>query len=79
MTTENPSNRLHPKVDEALDLMRRGKLDRRGFVRIAALLGVGATTAYAMADCRARPWPRTISPFPRSRAIRCPAARSGSP
>ncbi len=49
MPTATPSNRLHPKVDEALDLMQRGKLDRRGFVRIAALLGVGATAAYTMA------------------------------
>ena len=39
----------HPKVSEAFDLMSRGHLGRREFVRLAALLGIGASTAYALA------------------------------
>ena len=63
MTTDRPSNRLHPKVGEAYDLMEKGKLDRRGFVRIAALLGVGATAAYTMAGLPA-PAMADEMPFP---------------
>lgn len=43
------SSRLHPKVGEARELMESGRMNRREFVRIAALLGVGASAAYAMA------------------------------
>ncbi len=39
----------HPKVEEARDLMERGRLSRREFIRVAALVGVSAGTAYAMA------------------------------
>ncbi|MEO1199327.1 MAG: ABC transporter substrate-binding protein [Pseudomonadota bacterium] len=42
-------DRLHPKVREAQDLMASGRMNRREFVRVAALLGVGAGAAYAMA------------------------------
>ena len=45
-------NKTHPKVAEAFDLMKRGRMDRREFVRIAALLGVSAGTAYAMAGVK---------------------------
>jgi peptide/nickel transport system substrate-binding protein len=48
MTNSDTPRRLHPKVQEARDLMERGRMDRREFVRIAALLGVSATAAYAM-------------------------------
>jgi peptide/nickel transport system substrate-binding protein len=41
--------RLHPKAKEAFDLMERGRLSRREFIRIAALTGVAAGAAYAMA------------------------------
>ena len=46
--TNSDKPRLHPKVREAKDLMERGRMDRREFVRIAALLGVSAGAAYAM-------------------------------
>ena len=39
----------HPKVDEAFGLMENGRMSRREFVRVAALLGVSAGTAYAVA------------------------------
>jgi peptide/nickel transport system substrate-binding protein len=64
MTTDRPSNRLHPKVGEAYDLMQRGKLDRRGFVRIAALLGVGAAAAYTMAGLPSPAMANDEMPFP---------------
>ena len=52
----------HPKVTEAFDLMKRGRMDRREFVRLAALLGVGASTAYAMAGIK--PAAAADMPFP---------------
>jgi peptide/nickel transport system substrate-binding protein len=39
----------HPKLVEAQDQLERGKMSRREFVRIAALLGVSAGAAYTMA------------------------------
>jgi len=39
----------HPKIDEAKDLLRAGKMDRREFVRVAALLGMSAAAAYGVA------------------------------
>jgi peptide/nickel transport system substrate-binding protein len=41
--------RTHPKVMEARDLMERGRMTRREFVRVAALLGMTAGAAYAVA------------------------------
>ena len=41
--------RLHPKAKEALELMERGRLSRREFIRVAALTGLSAGAAYAMA------------------------------
>jgi peptide/nickel transport system substrate-binding protein len=43
------SKDLHPKAKEAFDLMERGRLSRREFIRVAALTGVAAGAAYAMA------------------------------
>ena len=34
--------RLHPKAKEAFELMERGRLSRRDFIRVAALTGVAA-------------------------------------
>ncbi|MCB1992409.1 MAG: hypothetical protein KDG49_13215, partial [Geminicoccaceae bacterium] len=64
MTTRSKPGRLHPKVNEALDLMERGRLDRRSFVRVAALLGVGASAAYAMAGLPAPAMAADDMPFP---------------
>uniref|UniRef100_UPI003BACF90F ABC transporter substrate-binding protein n=2 Tax=Stappia sp. TaxID=1870903 RepID=UPI003BACF90F len=49
MSNKDSKTGLHPKVHEAQDLMDAGRLSRREFVRFAALLGVGAGAAYAMA------------------------------
>lgn len=49
MSNDNPESRLHPKAKEAKDLMEAGRMNRREFVRIAALTGLAAGTAYAMA------------------------------
>ena len=43
------NDRLHPKAREAFDLMERGRLSRRDFIRVAALTGLSAGAAYAMA------------------------------
>ena len=48
---QKKSARFHPGVYQAADDMRSGKLSRRDFVRIAALLGVSAPVAYSLAGC----------------------------
>ncbi len=49
MSENKEAVRLHPKVAEAQALMDAGRMGRRQFVRIAALLGMSAGAAYAMA------------------------------
>lgn len=50
MTRNNGTkDRLHIKVAEAKTLMNNGRMDRREFIRVAALLGVSAGAAYTMA------------------------------
>ena len=41
--------RIHEYVPELCEQLRRGDIDRREFLRTATLLGVSATSAYAMA------------------------------
>ncbi len=48
-SSRDSEGRLHPKAKEAFELMERGRLSRREFIRIAALTGVAASAAYAMA------------------------------
>ncbi|MEM8627630.1 MAG: ABC transporter substrate-binding protein [Pseudomonadota bacterium] len=62
-----PHGAHHAKVHEAFELLQRGRMDRRSFVRTAALLGVAASAAYAMAglDEAAASEPLTNSPFPK--------------
>ncbi len=58
-------DKLHPKVSEAQDLMLTGRMSRREFVRVAALLGVGASAAYAMAGLPAPAYAASDNmPFP---------------
>ena len=38
----------HPLVSEAQDLFLKGRLDRREFVRVAAILGMSASAAYGL-------------------------------
>lgn len=49
MTRKSDPAAAHPKVGEAYSQMETGKMSRREFVRIAALLGVAAPVAYKMA------------------------------
>ena len=55
--------RSHPKVTEAYDQMESGKMDRREFIRYAALLGITATTAYAMAGLQSPAFAEGMMPF----------------
>ncbi len=48
-SSKDTGGRLHPKAKEAFELMERGRLSRREFIRVAALVGVSAGAAYAMA------------------------------
>lgn len=46
---DESGKRVHPYVPELSEQLREGKVDRREFLRTAALLGVAAPAAYAMA------------------------------
>ncbi len=52
MASRKPGQSDHPVVHSAFAQMRSGKLDRREFIRTAALLGTSATAAYAMAGLK---------------------------
>lgn len=64
MSKRIEKDRLHPKAKEALDLMERGRLSRRGFIRVAALVGVSAGAAYAMAGLPSPAYAQSMTPFP---------------
>ena len=64
MSKKIEEGRLHPKAQEALDLMERGRLSRRGFIRVAALVGVSAGAAYAMAGLPSPAYAQSMLPFP---------------
>ena len=44
--------KLHPAILDMQSMLRRGKITRREFLRLATLLGTSATTAYFLAGCR---------------------------
>jgi peptide/nickel transport system substrate-binding protein len=46
-------SRIHPAVLDATSALRKGKVNRREFLRFATLLGVSVPTAYALAGCAA--------------------------
>jgi len=64
MSMRIEEGRLHPKAEEAFDLMQRGRLSRRGFIRVAALVGVSAGAAYAMAGLPSPAYAQSMTPFP---------------
>ena len=57
------SSSEHPKVHEAFELLKAGRMDRREFVRVAALLGTSAAAAYALAGLPAPAFAATSLPF----------------
>ena len=64
MSFLKPRKDDHPKVKEAYEVMKDGRMDRREFVRTATLLGVTAGAAYAMAGIPSPAWALENSPFP---------------
>jgi peptide/nickel transport system substrate-binding protein len=64
MATSKTGRGLHPKIVEARSLMDGGRMNRREFVRIAALLGVSAGAAYAMAGLPEPALAQESLPFP---------------
>jgi len=71
-SSKNNDGRLHPKAQEAFELMERGRLSRREFIRIAALTGLAAGSAYAMAGLPAPAHAEAMLPF-----VDDPAAQKG--
>ncbi len=51
----NRSDRIHPAVPKLQKQLQQGRISRREFLRTVTLLGVSASTAYAMASCAPAP------------------------
>ncbi|MCL6512551.1 MAG: ABC transporter substrate-binding protein [Anaerolineae bacterium] len=66
----NRSDRIHPAVPKLHKQLQQGRLSRREFLRTVTLLGVSASTAYAMAAC---------APAPAAPAPAAPAAPAEKP
>ena len=49
------SDRIHPAVPGVQEQLRQGRISRREFLRLVTLLGVSASSAYAMAACGGAP------------------------
>lgn len=64
MAERRPMAGPHPKVAEALELLRQGRMDRRDFIRIVTWLGVGAASAYALAGLPQPARAQAALPFP---------------
>ncbi|MBV9113825.1 MAG: ABC transporter substrate-binding protein, partial [Hyphomicrobiales bacterium] len=64
MPAKYPTKFDHPKLAEAFELLRDGHMDRREFVRVAALLGTSAAAAYALAGLPAPAYAASNLPFP---------------
>ncbi|MCF1505750.1 ABC transporter substrate-binding protein [Afifella sp. H1R] len=62
--TRETEMRPHPKALEAQELMARGRLSRRAFIRIAALTGMSAAAAYAVAGLPTPVYAQTIGNVP---------------
>src|SRR5215813_2812089 len=73
MESRKPGSSDHPKVHEAFRLMKSGRMDRREFIRVAALLGTSATVAYAIAGLPEPAFAAGNMPFPADD----PKAKSG--
>lgn len=56
--------RVHPGVAQMREQLKRGKVDRREFLRIVTLLGVSATVAYKMAGVEPAYAAMADTPFP---------------
>ncbi|MGH2521697.1 MAG: ABC transporter substrate-binding protein [Anaerolineales bacterium] len=70
-------DRIHPYVPEAQEMLRQGRMSRREFLRLATLLGVSASTAYALAACAPAATP-TTAPQPTSApATTAPTVKRG--
>ena len=59
-----PRSLNHPLVHVLKDQVAKGKLDRREFVRVSALLGVAAGTAYAVAGLPSPAFAAEDTPYP---------------
>lgn len=63
MPSSGPTQSDHPKVHDAFALLKAGRMDRREFIRVAALLGTSAASAYALAGLPAPAFAASSLPF----------------
>lgn len=66
-------SKVHPLIPEAQDLLRKGQMSRRDFIRIATLLGASVAGASALAACGA-PAPAPAAATQAPAATAAPAA-----
>jgi peptide/nickel transport system substrate-binding protein len=68
------SPRIHPAVLDATSALRKGRINRREFLRFATLLGASVPTAYALAACA----PAAAPAAPAAQSGSQPAAATGA-
>ena len=64
MSRKLPPEFRHPVIENAYESLEAGRLDRREFIRIAALLGASAASAYAFVGLPAPAYAAGSLPFP---------------
>lgn len=64
MSQKLPPAFQHPVIQNAFDHLEAGRLDRREFIRIAALLGASAASAYALVGLPSPAYAEGALPFP---------------
>jgi peptide/nickel transport system substrate-binding protein len=58
------SKKIHPLVNEANEMLRRGTISRRDFLRLSTLVGMSVATANVMAACAPAEAPTEAAPAP---------------
>ena len=64
MTSKLPPGFNHPVIENAYAHVKSGGIGRREFIRVAALLGASATSAYALVGLPAPAFAEGSLPFP---------------
>src|SRR5271170_1091612 len=64
MTNKLPPGFNHPVIENAYAHMKSGEIGRREFIRVAALLGASAASAYALVGLPAPAYAEGSMPFP---------------
>lgn len=62
--------KIHPLVPEAQELLRKGQISRRDFLRLSTLLGLSLASARVLASCAPAPQPAATQPAAAPKIVR---------